>query len=53
MPIGRADIVYQFSINSTSILGTAGSIDFQFNPGPLVTQAASLQILGFTSDGSL
>jgi hypothetical protein len=30
-----------------------GSLDFEFNPGPLVTQAASLQILNFASDGSL
>ena len=35
------------------ISGTAGSLDFNFNPGPLVTQSASLQILNFTSDGTL
>ena len=40
-------------VNSSSISGTAGSLDFNFNPGPLVTQAASLQILNFASDGSL
>jgi len=34
-------------------LRTAGALDFEFNPGPLVTQAASLQILKFTSDGTL
>jgi len=28
-------------------------LDFNFNPGPLVTQAASLQILSFSSDGTL
>jgi hypothetical protein len=41
------------SINTSSISGAAGSLDFNFNPGPLVTQSASLQILGFASDGSL
>jgi hypothetical protein len=38
---------------TSSISGTAGSLDFQFNPGPLVTQAASLQVLDFMTDGSL
>jgi hypothetical protein len=28
-------------------------VDSQFNPGPLTTQAASLQILDFTSDGDV
>jgi len=31
----------------------AGSLDFNFNPGPLETQSASLQILDFTSNGEL
>jgi len=37
----------------SAISGTAGAIEFQFNPGGLTTQAASLQILNFTSDGTL
>jgi hypothetical protein len=41
------------SVDTSSINGTAGSLDFNFNPGPLVSQLASLQILNFTSDGSL
>jgi len=44
------------SVNTSSIAGTNGSLDFNFNPGPLVTQAASLQILGFATgptDGTL
>src|ERR1019366_4129237 len=48
-----ADIMYQVTVDTSSISGTAGSLDFNFNPGPLVTQAASLQILNFVSDGSL
>ncbi len=48
-----APITYDVTVNSSSISGTAGSLDFNFNPGPLVTQPASLQILNFTSDGTL
>jgi hypothetical protein len=48
-----ADIVYDFTINTSFISGTAGSLDFNFNPGPLVTQPSSLQILSFMSDGTL
>jgi hypothetical protein len=48
-----APITYDGSVDSASISGTAGSLDFEFNPGPLVTQAASLQILNFTSNGAL
>lgn len=46
-------ITYNVTVNTSSISGTAGSLDFNFNPGPLVTQAASLQILSFSSNGSL
>jgi hypothetical protein len=46
-------ITYDVTVDTTSINGTTGSLDFNFNPGPLVTQAASLQILGFSSDGTL
>ncbi len=50
---GWADIVYEFNVDTSTISGTSGSFDFQFNPGPLVTQAASLQILDFAADGTL
>src|ERR1022692_336901 len=46
-------ITYDVTIDTSSIFGTAGSLDFNFNPGPLITQAASLQILGFANDGTL
>jgi len=46
-------ITYDVTVNTSSLSGTAGSLDFNFNPGPLVTQAAFLQILGFSSDGLL
>lgn len=46
-------ITYDVTVDTSSISGTAGSLDFNFNPGPLVSQAASLQILGFASNGTL
>ena len=46
-------VIYNVTVNTTSIAGTPGSVDFNFNPGSLVTQAASLQILNFSADGSL
>ena len=46
-------ITYIVTVDTSSITGTMGSLDFNFNPGPLVTQSASLQILSFTSDGTL
>ena len=44
-------ITYNVTVDTSSISGTGGSLDFNFNPGPLETQSASLQILNFTSDG--
>jgi hypothetical protein len=52
-PAIAAPVTYNVVIDTSSISGTAGSLDFNFNPGPLITQAASLQILNFASDGSL
>jgi len=48
-----APITYDVTVNSAALFGLAGSFDFNFNPGPLVTQSASLQILNFSSDGTL
>ena len=53
VPVASADITYQVTVNTSSISGTTGSLAFQFNPGPLVTQSASLRILNFRSDGTL
>jgi hypothetical protein len=52
-PASAALITYDVTVDSSSISGTAGSLEFEFNPGPLVAQAASLQILNFASDGTL
>ena len=48
-----APITYDVTVDTHSISGAAGALDFEFNPGPLVSQAASLEILNFTSDGAL
>jgi hypothetical protein len=48
-----ADVIDVVTVNTSSISGDAGSLDFQFNPGPLVTEPATLQILNFASDGTL
>ncbi len=46
-------VTYQVTVDTSSIAGTSGSLDFQFNPGSLTSQAANLEILDFTSDGTL
>lgn len=46
-------LTYNVTVDTSSIVGTGGSLDFQFNPGPLVTQTANLQIQSFTSSGTL
>jgi hypothetical protein len=53
-PFGLADLItYSVTVNTSSIAGTAGSIDLNFNPGPLLTQAANSQILNLASNGTL
>ncbi len=44
----QADAVYQVSVNTSSLSGTTGSLDFQFNFGTGETQAASVTISNFT-----
>ncbi|MCX6632836.1 MAG: NF038129 family PEP-CTERM protein [Candidatus Solibacter sp.] len=51
--VASADFMYQVTVDTSTISGTAGSFDLQFNPGPLVSQSAFLQILSFASDGTL
>jgi hypothetical protein len=46
-------ITYDVTVNTSSISGTMGSLDFQFNPGPLITEAATVQILNFAPQGGL
>jgi hypothetical protein len=50
--IAFAGPIVELLVNTSSIAGTTGSIDFQFNPGPGTTQAAMVQVLDFTSTGT-
>lgn len=45
--------IYDVIIDTSSISGTVGSLDFDFTPGSLAYQSASLQILDFASSGAL
>jgi hypothetical protein len=46
-----ASIIYSVIVDTSSVSGTAGFLDFQFNPGNVTTQAGTAQILNFTSVG--
>jgi len=48
-----ADVTYSFSVDTSSISGTAGSLDFNFNPGPFTSQLALADIQNFSTDGTL
>jgi hypothetical protein len=48
-----ADILYSVAVDTSSISGIAGSLDFNFTSGPLISQFALADFLNFTSDGSL
>ena len=39
---------YAVTVNTSSLAGTMGSLDFNFDPGPLGSQAASAQITNIT-----
>jgi hypothetical protein len=44
---------YHIDANTSSLAGTTGSLDLSFNPGPLVTQSASVDILNVVTDGAI
>lgn len=48
-----ADVSFSVTVNTSSLSGTSGSLDFNFNPGPLISQLALADILNFSSVGSL
>lgn len=45
-------MLYVVTVNTSSISGITGSLDFNFSPGSSSVQSASLQILNFSSDGT-
>jgi hypothetical protein len=52
-PSAEASALYLVTIDTSSLTGTAGSLDFNFAPGLFTTQDASLQILNFSTDGTI
>jgi hypothetical protein len=48
-----APITFSVLVNTSSISGVAGNLDFQFNPGPTSSDPAFVTISGFSSDGTL
>ena len=51
--LSASPITYSVTVNTSSVSGSTGSLDFNFNPGPVITQSASLQMLKFGNDGTL
>ena len=48
-----APVTYSVIVNTSSISGTPGSLDFNFAPGAVDSQPAFVQISGFSSNGTL
>ncbi len=44
---------FEITVNTSSLTGTSGYLDFQFNPGDTPFDAASATLTGFTTDGIL
>jgi hypothetical protein len=49
--VARADTDFEVVVNTSSLAGTTGSIDFQFNPGPGATQLGTMSIFNIFEDG--
>ena len=47
-----ASVTYSVAVNTASLAGTTGSLDFNFEPGPFGSRPATLQIRRFGGDGS-
>ena len=43
----RADVIVNFEVNTTSLAGTDGYVDFQFNPGN-ASQSATVKVTNFS-----
>ena len=51
MTPARADALYRITVDTSSVSGQPGIIDFQFNPGPGTPQAATAQVQSFSMVG--
>jgi hypothetical protein len=50
---GMVDLSYEITVNTTSIEGTSGYLDFTFNPGSPPVDAGTATLTGFSTDGTL
>ncbi len=48
-----AAVTYQVTIDTSSVSGTAGNLDFQFNPGNASSQAATVTLSNFNGGGGV
>ena len=46
-------VTYLVTVNTSTVNGTTGSFDLNFNPGPLMTQSALLDFNGYSGNGTL
>jgi hypothetical protein len=46
-------VTYNVSVNTSSLLGSDGYLDVQFNPGGIGAASATASVTGFTADGTL
>lgn len=51
--IHASSATYDVTVDTSSLAGINGAVDFQFNPGPLISQPATLQIVDFSTLGTL
>lgn len=49
---GASTITYTANIDTSTLAGTTGSVDFNFEPGPFGSRQATAQIVGFGGDGT-
>jgi hypothetical protein len=52
-PAARADNIWNIAVNTSSISGTTGYLEFQFDPGLDAVAFATTSVEGFSSDGVL
>jgi hypothetical protein len=49
----RAGIIYTVTVNTSALQGTAGNLDFQFNPGNSSAEAATATVQNFQKSGGV
>jgi hypothetical protein len=52
-PARATSLTYQVEVNTASLSGTAGNLDFQLNPGGIGASAVTAVVSNFQTDGTL